>query len=779
MRTRSIRSRLLYSLVMAAGLVALVSLPLSNWLIGREFDAFVADKAEGEATRLELLLQERFGRLRANAIDYADWGSTAEYIEGANPTYLEENLYPAVLRNFDADFVFIVDRNASIRYLAGTPEYARQQDDSALHPLPPELIAPILNAPKVRTLLQRADGAGVLLRLDGRWHLVGASSVSHPGGPANRPVYGIMGFVSELDDARIARIRALAGVPFALAPTNPRGNHLHRIDGDMVMHRTLRDESGTPLAGLDIRYPQPLAEQIATTRRQMLLLILGIFLIGAATIWLLVERTVISRLERAHADLERIAEGTLQAMPVRSRPDEVDNLASGINQLHDELRRTNAAWRHEALHDALTGLGNRSQLLSRLESALATRGRCIGLMLIDLDGFKTVNDLFGHAVGDQVLRSVAERLRDSLPDDARCFRLGGDEFAVMTVGHELPGVKALAHTLNATVRADDSIGPAHALLSASIGMVVLSPDDRSLSSGELLQRADIALYSIKRRTRNGFAVFDDSMMEAMQRYNLTLRLLREALQAAKIQVWFQPILSAADGRVLSFEALARWHDARLGDVPPMRFVAIAEENSLGSALDRVVLEKAVAGLLELRTIAPEVALSVNASVQSLLDPAYIHLVPQVLARAGLGGDALRLEITESAMAANEDILSRQLELLRGGDVRIELDDFGTGHSSLGRLAKLQPRGIKLDRSFVRHRREGGDRVCRAIIGLAQELDVDVIAEGIETEEDAEFLRAAGCDALQGYLFSTPRPLEEIKIWLRERIANRREDAGRA
>jgi diguanylate cyclase (GGDEF)-like protein len=773
--TRSIRRRLLYSLVLTAGLVVLVSLPMSNWLIGREFEAFVADKAEGEATRLELLLQERIGRLRANAIDYADWGSTVEFIENRNQDYLDENLYPAVLQNFDADVVFIADREGAIRYLAGTPAYTGRKDADTLQPLPPALIAPILTHPKIRHLLQRAQGTGLLLRLDGRWHLVGASAISHPGGPVDRPVHGVLGYVSELNATRMARIRALSGIPFVLGDVDGRENHVHLIDGDMVMHRVLRDEDGTPMAGLDIRYPQPLAGQIAASRRQVLLLNLAIFLIGAASIWLLVERVLIARLERVHADLARVSAGTLDALPVGPRPDEVDHLSAGVNHLHDELRRINAAWRHEALHDALTGLGNRTQLLSRLESALnasasGADAHAIGLLMIDLDGFKTVNDLFGHAVGDQVLRNVADRMREGLPKEAQCFRLGGDEFAVLTLGQELQGVKALAHTINATVRADDSIGPAHALLSASIGVVLHRPGDRALSPSELLQRADIALYSIKRRSRNGFAVFDEPMMEELQRYNLTLRLLREALQSATIEVWFQPIVDAASGRTLSFEALARWRDPRLGDVPPMRFVTIAEENSLGSSLDRLVLEKAVAGLLELRRIAPDVALSVNASVQSLLDPAYIAQVPQTLARAGLGGDALRVEITESAMAANEDILSRQLELLRSSDVRIELDDFGTGHSSLGRLAKLQPRGIKLDRSFVRNRREGGDRVCRAIIGLAQELEVDVIAEGIETVEDADFLRDAGCDALQGYLFCTPRPLDECLQWLRERVA---------
>ena len=771
MGSGKIRRRLLYSLVLMAGLVVAVSLPLSNRLIDREFSGFIADRAEGEADRLELLMQERIDRLRSHAVDYADWGATVGYIDGGNPGYLADNLYPAVLNNFDTDYVFIADSALSLRYAAAAPTYVGQPDRTDLVPVAPARIAPILAAPHVRRLLARPQGTGLLLRMDGRWYMVGAASISNPGGPADRPVHGVLGFVAELGTARLAQIRKMAGVPFSLDPPDTRDPEFQLSHGDVQMHRRLHDVDGTVMAVLDIRYPRPLAQQIAATRQVLLLTCLAIFAIGGALVWLLVDRGLISRLERLNAELRQVSTGDRTLLPISSRDDEVDHLAGGINHLHAELSRLTSEWRHEALHDPLTGMGNRAQLLERLAAALSAPGpqRPRALLLIDLDGFKTVNDMFGHHVGDQVLRHVAERIAVALPSDAHCFRLGGDEFAVLAEHLDATGAKALAHMINATIRADDSIGPAHMLLSASIGVACHRADERTLAPAELLQRADIALYAIKRGTRNGFAVFDDSMLEGMQRNNQTLRLLREALQAGRIDVWFQPIVCARTERTLSFEALARWRDDTLGDVPPMRFVALAEENSLGSTLDRKVLEKAVAGLVELRTVSPTVALSVNASVQSLLDPAYVNALPHVLARAGLGGDALRLEVTESALAANEEILVRQLEILRGHDVRIELDDFGTGHSSLGRLAKLHPRGIKLDRSFVRDRREGGDRVCRAIIGLGRQLDVDVIAEGVETENDLSFLRDAGCDAMQGYYFAKPMPLADAMAWLRQRM----------
>ncbi len=774
MATRSIRKRLLISLTLLATAVVGISLPLSHWLIDREFERFVIDKAEGEAHRLELLLQERTGRLRANAIDYGDWGSTVAFIEGGNPDYLGENVYPAVLQNFDVDAIFITDRAARVRYFAAVPTGGQNTglDAQGLRPLPPSALGPVLADPRVRRLLEHAHGTGLILRLDGRWHLLGASSISHPGGSPDRPVHGVLGYVAELTPQRMQRIATLAGVPFSLDRVDGHPVDIRIVEGDVVMHRLLRDEQGQPMAALDIRYPQPLAAQIAATRRLLLLMALGFFGAGAALIWWLVMRGVISRLERLHDDLLAVTRGDIGVLPTSGRNDEVDHVAAGINHLHAELKRINGEWRHEALHDPLTGLGNRAQLLQRIEAALSDTAsmRRTGLLLIDLDGFKTVNDLFGHIVGDDVLRHVAARMALALPPGAHGFRLGGDEFAILTDNLHLPAIRALAHMVNATIRADDSIGPAHMLLSASIGVALHDPADGTIAPGELLRRADIALFSIKRRSRNGFAVFDASMLRTLERDNATLRRLREALQAGSIDVWYQPIVAADDGRTLSFEALARWHDDELGDVPPSRFVTIAEEHYLGAALDRIVLEKAIAGLQQLRTLAPDATLSVNASVQSLLDAAYVARVPQALANAGLDGQALRLEITESTLAANEDLLFHQLETLRAHGVRIELDDFGTGHSSLGRLAKLQPRGIKLDRSFIRDRHIGGDRVCRAIIGLAQQLGVEMIAEGIESEDDARFVRDAGCDALQGYLFSRPLPLPAMLDWLRTRGA---------
>jgi len=768
--TRSIRRQLLISLALTALLVLGAGLPLVDRLIVHQFGAFEIDDGDGEAKRLELLLNERADRMRSHAVDYSDWSTTVGFVEGTEPSYIEDNLYTAVLKNFDADFVFIADRERKVRFFSGTPAYVGQPERPDLYPLPEGRLRPVLDDARVLRLLDKPDGTALILQIEKRWYFIGAGSISHPDGPPDREVFGVLGFVSELSPARIGQLRRLAGLPFSLSANIEAPEYSRLEGGDVMMRRILNDQHGQAMAALEMRYRQPLSDEIRVFRLVFLLTTFAIFLLGAMLIWLLVDRGVISRLERLHAELGAIAGGGRDNLSTSPRSDEVDALAQSFNHVYAELQRINDDWRHEALHDSLTGLGNRANLVAQLHAAPQGGGTDarLCLLLIDLDGFKTVNDLFGHAVGDQVLRNVADRMRSAMPPGAHCFRLGGDEFAVLAPGLDVPGAKALAHTLNATARAEDSIGPAQLLLSASIGIACRRAEDEQIASSELMQRADIALYAIKRKSRNGFAVFDESMLEKLQHDNRMLRHLRQALLDNRIDVWFQPIVSAHDGSVLSFEALARWSDGTLGEIPPLRFVAIAEENFLGAALDRQVLQKAVAGLQELRKVAPELTLSVNASVQSLLDPGYVTMIPQTLARAGLEGAALRIEITESVLAANEEALMKQLDILRESGVRFDLDDFGTGYSSLGRLVQIQPRGIKLDRSFVLNRREDNGRVCRAIAGLAHELGIEIVAEGIETEEDAAFLREAGCGALQGYLYARPQPLMPILDWLRMR-----------
>jgi diguanylate cyclase (GGDEF)-like protein len=751
-------------------LLAAAYVPFTKSLIDARFEAFEINEAQDEARRLELVLQERIETLRVHAIDYGDWVAAADYIRSDSPDFISENLYSGVLANFDADYAFILDRSLSPRFIGGTPAYTGNPPREALYPVPAARIATIVADPRIRALLDKPGGFGLLLSIDDRWYMIGASAVTEPGMSERRPALGVLGFVSELSPQRRAKIVDLVGVPFTLSEATGQPAYSRLDAGDVAMHRILRDREGRPMAALDIRYRQPLTEQIRAMHQLFVGAVVGILLIGAGLIWILIDRGLVSRLERLDHGLQALSTDDLGQLPVGRNGDEVDRLADGVNRLYSDLQALNQAWRHEALHDPLTGLGNRAELLRRIEKAL---GECrsqapLALALLDLDGFKTVNDLYGHAVGDRVLKRVATCLQETLPQGTACFRLGGDEFAVLLKHWTDAEVRAWAERLNRSIGSPQFFENVGTLLSVSIGIAWQLEGGTALVPSELMQRADIALYTIKRSSRDGHATFDESMLETMQRESDIQRSLHEAVEAEQIEAWFQPIVAAQGHRVLRFEVLARWRHPTIGWIAPAQFISIAEQFHIAAQLDLLVLRKGLSALPSLRAFVPDLLLSVNVSAHSLLHGEYPGRVRALLAELGLEGGDLILEVTETSLNRNEDALFEPIAALAAQGVRIELDDFGVGHSSLGRLAQLQPHGIKLDGSFVQNLQHGGDRVCRAVVGMARQLGVEVTAEFVETAEEADFLEKAGCDGLQGYLFSKPLPLTACLGWLSER-----------
>ncbi|MBW8368961.1 MAG: EAL domain-containing protein [Arenimonas sp.] len=514
----------------------------------------------------------------------------------------------------------------------------------------------------------------------------------------------------------------------------------------------------------------PLVEHTRVVRQLLLAISIGIFLAGSLLVWRLVDRGVISRLERMQHELRAMADGERDALSPGTHGDEVDMVADRINHLYAEVKLVSGQWRHEAMHDALTGLGNRANLLQQLEGRLAggSVDQAICLVLVDLDGFKAINDLFGHAMGDYVLIQVAVCLRQDFGNDAQCFRLGGDEFAVFSDCSGSEHALGLAERVNLAIAGLALSGMTRGIVGGSIGVSMALPGDVGVTAGQMLQCADVALYNVKRDGRNGRALFDDAMLKDMQLRNDLLCSLDEAIAGSALEAWYQPIVAASDHRVQRLEVLARWHHPESGWIDPARFIAIAELNNMAASLDVAVLERALRAMPQLQAHAPGIALSVNVSAQSLLDDDYVNAVTALLSRPTNRGVDLTLEITETAFTDNEQALLAPVAALQALGVQIVLDDFGVGYSSLGRLAHIQPRGIKLDGSFVRNRREGGDRICRAVIALAHEFGIAVTAEWIETSEDAECLRAWDCDALQGYHFAAAMPLDGTLAWLAAR-----------
>ncbi|NCT89415.1 bifunctional diguanylate cyclase/phosphodiesterase [Cellulomonas sp. APG4] len=418
---------------------------------------------------------------------------------------------------------------------------------------------------------------------------------------------------------------------------------------------------------------------------------------------------------------------------------------------------------HQASHDALTGLGNRSLLHQRLRTATARAQAAHregpGLVLLDLDHFKDVNDTLGHIVGDDLLREVAQRLVSVLGDDTHANRLGGDEFAVVVDG-DLVATQTLAHDLLASLEKPIRIGDVELLVRASAG-VAIGPE-HGTDADELLKNADIALYHAKverDRISTYSARFDVNTVERLRLLND----LRVAIEQDALGVVYQPQLDLTNGRIVAVEALIRWEHPVHGHVPPDRFIPLAENSGLIAALTAHVLETALGSLAAWRAAGHDLRMSVNVSARHLSDLALPRQVHEALTRHDVPATALVLEVTETALLSDPIRARVVLTALRRLGVAIAVDDYGTGHASLSYLKKLEVDELKVDRSYVSDmgRDEHDFIIVRSTVALARDLGLRVVAEGIEDASTVVALRGLGCDVGQGYHLGRPTSADGI------------------
>lgn len=441
-------------------------------------------------------------------------------------------------------------------------------------------------------------------------------------------------------------------------------------------------------------------------------------------------------------------------------PDSVDIVGVARDITHQ--KSTELEMVHRAAHDALTGLPNRAALLESLAAGLDS-GTVFSLLLVDLDGFKDVNDTLGHAVGDKVLVAVAQRFRSTLRRDDVLVRLGGDEFAVMAFEPRNAARKVAEHLLAALAQPIDVDGIA-VTVRASIGLVA-APEDGG-DQQTLMRRADAAMYEAKRRGGAWHAHTPCDDGKAARRLQVAGQ-LPEALATQQIEVHYQPVLRLAHGDVAVVEALARWHHAQLGDVTPGEFVPLAEQYGLGLALFRHVLGAALAQCAEWRSAGLARAVAVNVSPQTLVEPAFVAVVATAVTAAAVPADALVIEVTENAFDGRVPELGDALVRLRDLGVGLAIDDFGAGYSSLAYLKHLPVDKIKLDRDFAAGLgTDAGDlAVVALMVDVAHRLGREVICEGVETAAALAALRRIGCDGVQGYGICPPAPGATVTEWL--------------
>ncbi|MDP3896831.1 MAG: EAL domain-containing protein [Mesorhizobium sp.] len=419
--------------------------------------------------------------------------------------------------------------------------------------------------------------------------------------------------------------------------------------------------------------------------------------------------------------------------------------------------------------DPLTGLGNHRRFVDKVERLQAERAddpAPFAVGIIDLDGFKPINDLFGRAAGDNILVQVALRLRAAMDEHSIATRIGADEFGfLLPMTFSVAAASAQARTLIEILSAPYDVGERTVRLSASVGCALFYGDE---SADELINKAETALYQAKRSGRGAVVVYTQEMEDAAKRMTRMEQALRRAVSAGEVEPHFQPIIDLRTRRPIGFEALARWTDRDLGRVPPSVFIAIAEERGIIGPLSQLLLRKA--------TIAAgrwpaHLFLSFNLSPSQLVDQNTGQQILSILDQTGFDPRRLEIEITETGVMSDPTSAAKIVADLRQVGIRVSLDDFGTGQSSLGRLRDFHFDKLKIDRAFVSSILDDrpSEHIIRAILAMCEGLGMDVVAEGIEEEAQAQRLLAFGCGGGQGYLFGKPLDADATLGYLRDSL----------
>ncbi|MGB0203750.1 MAG: EAL domain-containing protein [Neptuniibacter sp.] len=453
--------------------------------------------------------------------------------------------------------------------------------------------------------------------------------------------------------------------------------------------------------------------------------------------------------------------------------DEIGELVQSFNNMTDQLKeeksrreQTEEKLRQQALYDTVTSLPNRALVLDRLKHSIEHSVRDhnkIALIFIDLDDFKKVNDTLGHDVGDQLLICSAHRLQSAVRPSDTVARLGGDEFVVLITGlADTDGVSSVVESLLKQFRKPFKIDGRSMLLTASIGISIF-PDDGS-SEATLLRKADAAMYHSKNSGRNTYSFYTDQMNEQVSRRLLIEEQMQIGLENHEFSVVYQPKVCLSDYQVSGVEALLRWNNQALGPISPVEFIPIAEQTGIISELGEMVLNQALSDLKRWKQFNENFIVSVNLSPRQFRDSSLTSKISTLLSNHGHSGSSLELEITEGVLLSGHVHVDRTLEEIRKLGIRISMDDFGTGYSALSYLRKYPFDVIKIDQSFVRDIETDPEdcALIEATIAMAHALNLRVVAEGVETTAQLEFLEGINCDCLQGYYFSKPVSAEIIE-----------------
>ena len=503
-------------------------------------------------------------------------------------------------------------------------------------------------------------------------------------------------------------------------------------------------------------------------QRTLLLIALGGVVAMTAGSFMTAQRVTVP-LQQLNASAQRLGEGDFSQPVPDAGPDEVGDLARSFEAMRQAAQAREGHIRQLAYWDPLTSLPNRAQFMetaSELLNSSRSRGEPCAILMLDMDRFKLINDVMGHAFGDRVLKKMAARLDASvLRKGDVVARLSGDEFAFCLPGLNATEATELAHRVLTALERPLSLDDQTIDVSASIGLTI-SPDHGE-DPGLLLSRAEVAMYAAKER-RLGMSLYEPRL-DSSSAYSLSLLTeLRTAVDSHQLQLYLQPKVRLADGEVIGAEALVRWEHPERGLVQPMQFVPFAEQSGFVRVLTLWMIEQTARYAASIASAWPAMKFGVNLSAQDLMDQDFAHKVQDLTARSHVDPSRLTLEITESSIMEDPERSLQTLLKLRALGLRLSIDDFGTGYSSLAYLKRLPLDELKIDRSFVMSMQTdpADAKIVRSTIDLAHNLGLSVVAEGIDSPEAFALLRDLGCDEGQGYRLARPMPAAYFAEWAR-------------
>lgn len=755
--TLGIRSRAVLLLALLGALLAAFAYPFGSHGLDRTLEVFERAQIQNDLERVAFAIGEDGKRLRLTAWDYGNWDDALEYMRGENPSYIEDNFDPEVLAIAGADFAFIVGSDKRIHWSA--------RANASLDGMAP------LRKATVDAVTELFAGASTRDDLELHPHFVwigdeclsvGISSVANTRGTE---FSGWLGFGKWLDQAHRGSLRLRTSTEFELLPVSAEDlaappSNVIEIGSEHFAAQHLLYHGEEPVLRIHSAGERPLAMQQAQAARLLRWAIVFTVLAGLLMTYLILHVVVIKRIRA----LSRWARERRDVVPTEPGPtsapaDEIDGLRADFEALTQDLERVTERWKVQARQDWLTQIGNRAKLMDDLGNAHDDSDGQHALLLLDLDQFKAVNDLMGHHSGDELLRSVAALLAAQIPEHADVYRIGGDEFAVLW--RNVPSADAL-ESLTQTLLDALRLSQGAVGVSASIGIVSL---ENQLSANDWLMQADVALYSAKQAGRGRARYFTEQDLTRFREHFELERQFKQALDEGRINVHFQPIIDARDRRIVAVEALARWTLADGQDIPPSRFIPVAERSKLITQLDVYVLERSCLALARLQENFAGLVVNINVSPISLQGGTFIRTLADTLASTKTDPAAVRLELTEGGASLQSSVLEDAVVAIRAQGVAIVIDDFGVGASSLDRLNRLRPNGLKLDGSFVRDCEGGGGRICRAVVELARELGMDLTAECVETHEQERFLLGIGCHVMQGHYYSPALSEGALPAWI--------------